>query len=112
MAPERTVNKATSATGTARQDHLLVEAVGDDLLILDRHAGRIHCLNATAGIVWRGLQRALSRNEIVETLTARYDVNVDRAQADTDTILTRFGQLGLVAYAEAADVSNEQVKAT
>jgi hypothetical protein len=52
----------------ARQDGLLTEAVGDELVVYDSRCHCGHCLNATAAVVWRACDGQTSIPEIAAAL--------------------------------------------
>jgi hypothetical protein len=57
----------------ARTDGLIVEEVGDEVLVYDSTAKRAHCLGATAARVWR----ACDGNANVEALSVALDLSTD-----------------------------------
>src|SRR5262245_58695088 len=54
----------------ARSDDLVVEEIGDELLIADRANNRAHSLNALAAKVWRACDGETTTDQLVETLDA------------------------------------------
>lgn len=55
---------------TARTDDLVVQEVGDELLIYDRSADVAHCLAKTAAVVWRGCRGGSTVGALAERVAA------------------------------------------
>ncbi|MGI9262862.1 MAG: PqqD family protein [Woeseiaceae bacterium] len=75
---------------------LLVEEIGDEVLVLDSKAGRIHQFNYTAGIVWTGLMKGESTDEITLALVERFDVPEARAAKDAEKMIQNLKILKLI----------------
>jgi len=75
---------------------LLVERIGDEVLVLNPGSGRIHQFNHTAGIVWRGITDGLTREMITRNIMTRYEVPEFRAAKDTDTMIEQLRILKLL----------------
>jgi hypothetical protein len=60
----------------ARRDGLLVENVGDELVIYDRERDRVHSLNTTAGLVWRNCDGERGITEIAALLAEQRGIAV------------------------------------
>ena len=80
----------------ARPDGLIVRASGDELLVLDTRADRIHQLNATASLIWSHLEAGSADAEIAESLAADFEISVEQARVDVAAALSRFRELGLL----------------
>lgn len=96
--PLQISNPTTPATSACWRlvDGLITEEIGDEVLVLDRTAGRIHQFNHTAAIVWRGLLRAQSADDIAEVIVERYDVPKFRAIKDVTRMIGQMQILKLV----------------
>jgi hypothetical protein len=79
----------------ARSD-LLVEVVDEDLLVLDRAAGKIHKLNSSASVVWRAIEKGSSTTSIAWELSEIYGIELDVATKDTQDILSKFASLSMI----------------
>ncbi len=77
-------------------DGLIVEQIGDEVLVLDKRRGRIHQFNHTAAIVWRGLIDGQTIDQIVLTIAECYDVPDFRARKDAVRMLEQLQILKLV----------------
>ncbi len=80
---------------TQRSD-LTVCTVDGEVVILDRAAGFVHQLNATASHIWRACDGAQSVDEIAERLTARFQSEPETVRQDVIRTLTDFERLGLL----------------
>jgi hypothetical protein len=70
-----------------KQDRIAWRQVGDDIVILDLRSSQYLSANASAGLLWRGLERGASRDELIAELTREYEVEPDTAAADVDEFL-------------------------
>jgi hypothetical protein len=66
--------KRTTLLPKARQDKLLVQAVGDELVVYDQERHHAHCLNPSAALVWRYCDGQTSIAEI--TMRLRDELNL------------------------------------
>ena len=80
----------------ARNDGVIVRESGDELLVLDTYADRIHQLNATARLIWAHLEAGSGDDEIAESIAAEFDISVERARADVASTLSRLRELELL----------------
>lgn len=77
-------------------DHVVsTDFEGGEGVLVDLDTRKYYRLNETAMLVWRGLERGRSFEEIVEELTGGYDVTPDRARASVEKILKNFRSLRL-----------------
>ena len=59
---------------------------------------KVISLNATAAYLWEQVQdRNFTAEDLVALLTARYDVDAQRARADVDKLLSAWKDAGLLA---------------
>src|SRR4051794_18492497 len=76
----------------ARIDELVVEEVGDELLIYDSAKKRAHCLSATAARVWRACDGQGSVEALSETLSlSAEDVSRTLDELEALELLERTG---------------------
>lgn len=54
------------------------------------------CLNPVGEVIFRGLQAAQTRDEILETILERYDVSREEALEDLDAFLRGLKEKGLL----------------
>ena len=63
--------------------------------------GKVISLNATAAYLWEQIQdKDFTPEELVDLLTARYDVDAQQARADVDKLLASWREAGLIAPEE------------
>ena len=75
--------------------HLAGEAV-----LLDVETKRYYRLNATAAHVWKGLERGMTRDALLEDLVASFEVDPPVAEAELDRLLAELSQRQLVRPAD------------
>jgi hypothetical protein len=82
----------------ARRHDLIVQAVDDEVMILDVAAGRVHQLNATASRIWNECEDAGSAEDLARRLVAGFDEVPEMTLVISDVVATlaEFEQLGLV----------------
>ena len=76
---------------------LVVEESDEELIVLDKDGKRVHQLNQTAALIWKGLTEGLGTDEIATSLTDAFDVQLENAISDVRTAITQFRELGLLA---------------
>jgi Coenzyme PQQ synthesis protein D (PqqD) len=84
----------------ARRKGLLVEKVGDEVLVYNLERHRAHCLNGTAARVWK----LCTGRFTMEQIASQFDIALDNAQRESvvrDTV-SQFQRLGLVEPDEGA----------
>lgn len=79
-----------------RQAPVTVQAIGDDLLLLNTNTHRIHQLNPTASFIWRCCDRPMSAEEIAKLMSGRFAVDEHKALQDVVETLERLRELSLV----------------
>lgn len=75
---------------------LVLRAVGDEILVLDRSGERIHQLNATASYVWDRCDGRTMVESVAQEFAMQYGIAVDRASSDIRAMLTQLRELGLL----------------
>jgi hypothetical protein len=81
-----------SVPGEVLAAHLQGEAV-----LLHMETKEYFRLNATAACVWKGLERGLDRQGLVDELCAGFEVDPDTAAEELDRLLGELRQRHLVA---------------
>ena len=78
-------------------DHIVsTDFEGGEGVLVDLNTKKYYQLNETAMLVWRGLEGGKSLDEIVDEMTAGYDVKPERARRSVEQILQNFRALKLV----------------
>jgi len=75
---------------------LEVRAVGDEVLVHQPAAKKIHVLNETAGEILRLCDGTRSRDEIVAIVSQSRSAEIDVVDGDVQRLLAQFQELGLV----------------
>jgi hypothetical protein len=84
-----------------RQDGLIWRKAGDDVIALDLTRSQYLATNATAAVVWESLAEGTSRDDLVNLLCTRFDVEPNVAAADADRLLGWLRSEGLLEEAHA-----------
>ncbi len=84
------------------KDGFVVEKVGGKYLAVavgksaDEFSALIR-MNSTGAFLWKQLSgEDLNRDELVGRMLAEYEVEAERAEADTDAFLTKLAEAGLL----------------
>ena len=56
-------------------------------VLVDLNSKRYYTLNETAMIIWRGLERKRTREEIIQDITQAYDVTPEHAAQSLDKLV-------------------------
>ena len=89
-----------------RRQDLVSRAVDDEILILDRVAGRVHWFNSTATYIWNACD-GVSASEIAIRMAEEFDVVAALLLNDVQVTLADFRRLGLVLDCGAATQPGE-----
>ncbi len=80
--------------GEARRDNMLVQAIGDELVVYDRTVHRAHRLNHTAACVWNHCDGKTSVATLAEQVAT--ECNVPSDEGLVWLALERLGKAGLL----------------
>ncbi len=80
-------------------DGVVARAVGDEMVLLDLRSGVYYSLNAVAAIVWHGIDRHASLEEIVAETVAEFEIDAATAREDVLSFLRGAVDAGLIAEA-------------
>lgn len=72
---------------------------GGEGILVDLNTKKYYQLNETAMVVWKGLEKGKSMNEIVADITAAYEVLPDKATLSVQRIVDNFQTYKLVGAA-------------
>ncbi len=75
---------------------VFTEFDGGEGVLVDLNTKRYYQLNETAALVWRALEQGKSTHEVVEELTAAYDVTREHAAESVERLLRSFQSNKLV----------------
>ena len=85
----------TSAQFQVPEDVLAAHLAGEAVL-LDVDTKQYYRLNATAAHVWKGLERGLGRDALLQDLLASFEVSPQTAEAELDRLLADLTRRKLV----------------
>ena len=88
-----------SVVATQRQ---LSTTLGEEVIILGLDDSMYYGLTGTGARIWELVQTARTIDDILTTITAEFDVDRQRAQADLDALLADLQLRGLVAITRSA----------
>src|SRR3954465_16044536 len=71
------MNSSRQMKPRARKDRLVVQELGDETLVYDLDRDRAHCLNQTAGFVWRRCDGRATARDIAQALGKSVDGQVE-----------------------------------
>ena len=74
-------------------------ALAGETVLVDARGRRVFVLNKVGGVVWAGVLRGASGDEIVADVVARFRVDTTRAAADVTEFLDRLEAAGLAVAA-------------
>ena len=66
-------------------------------VLVDLNTKKYYQLNETASLIWRGLEKRLSANEIAAEMAERYDVTLENATSGVEKIVRYLQDQGLVS---------------
>lgn len=89
-------NSSKTKAGVRPRKDLGIERVEDDFLILDKRNQKVHRLNATASIVWSGLQDGRGTDMILKEIIENFGVSPEVAEKDVAQLLDELSALNLV----------------
>jgi hypothetical protein len=93
-------NFSESAKITVSKDNVFCELEGE-AVILNLRDGVYYGLNPVGLRIWELIQSPKTLNEILETLTAEYEVERAVCQADVETLLKQLSGKGLIEISAA-----------
>jgi len=79
----------------AREEGLIVERLGDELLVYDEATHRSHCLNRAAALIWENCDGRSTVGEIARRVGDA--LNTEAAEAVVRLALEDFGRKGLLS---------------
>lgn len=90
----------------ALRAHMLIEDADDGIILIDSHNGTMWSSNQTARALLTRLQKDASSAELVEALTAAFEVPIMVAWRDVERFLESLSTMGLLdVVAEERTVS-------
>lgn len=80
-------------------DEVLTAHLEGEAVLLHMDTKNYFRLNATAALLWKGLERGLEREQLLDGLLAEFEVDRPTAAAELDRLLGELAARGLVVAA-------------
>jgi hypothetical protein len=77
-------------------DEVLTAHLEGEAVLLHMDTKNYFRLNATAALLWKGLERGLEREQLIDDLLAEFEVDRPTAAAELDRLLGELAARGLV----------------
>jgi hypothetical protein len=75
---------------------LAIEEADGELIVLDKPAGKVHQLNASASFICYCLNEGLSMEQIFDEVSRTFKIELGAAKSDVDTAVAQLIGLGLI----------------
>lgn len=82
-----------------QRENLTVQAVDDEILILDLESSQIHQLNSSASFIWGLCDGEVSLDRLAEIYSEHYEVEPDTARTDVKHVTAQLCEMGLLKAA-------------
>jgi len=79
-----------------RPDRIEWRQIDEELVALDAATSEYLAINRTGTALWPGLVEGATREQLVERLTASFDVTTEQAAHDVDEFVGKLAQQGLL----------------
>ena len=76
---------------------ICTEFDGGEGILVDLNTRKYYQLNATALLVWKGLEKGLGIDDIVAQVIGEYEVEPEHARSSVENLITRLGSYKLVS---------------
>ncbi len=86
----------TNAIPKPEEHVVFTEFDGGEGVLVDLNTKRYYQLNETAMLIWRCLEKGLSRAQIIEEMTRAYEVTPEHAATSLERVLQNFQTQKLV----------------
>jgi hypothetical protein len=77
-------------------DEVLTAHLEGEAVLLHMDTKNYFRLNATAALLWKGMERGLERGQLLDSLLAEFEVDRPTAAAELDRLLGELAERGLV----------------
>jgi len=82
-----------------QRENLTVQAVDEEILILDLESNQIHQLNASASFIWWMCDGDLAIDQLTAMYAEHFEIEADTAQADVKLVTEQLYEMGLLKAA-------------
>ena len=83
-----------------RSPDVLCDPSGDRVMLMRLDTGAFYTMNGSAGRIWDLLENPMRASEIVQAMSAAFDVEPARCDADVRAMLRQMREEGLVHLAD------------
>lgn len=87
-SPRKENRLSTTATPRPHDHVVYTEFDGREAVLVDLNTKRYYTLNETAMLIWRGLERGQTKDEIANEICELYDVGAEHAAMSIDRLVT------------------------
>jgi hypothetical protein len=82
-------------------DNVVIQAVGDEMVLLDAGTGAHYGLDAVGAGIFNAVTATESVPAACDVLLARYDAEPERLRADVDALVEKLTGLGLLEWRDS-----------
>lgn len=82
-----------------QRERLTVQAVDEEILILDLESNQIHQLNPSASFIWGLCDGDVSIDQLAEIYAEHFEVEPETARADVKQVTNQLCEMGLLKAA-------------
>jgi hypothetical protein len=79
-----------------KQDAVEWRDTGDEIVALDVGTATYLSVNPSGAVLWEAVTAGATREQLVERLVERFDIDREHAGADVDAFLVELGERGLL----------------
>ncbi len=79
-----------------KSPELIEQVIDGETVVLDKVAGLIHQLNATASTIWTACDGKATVDNIAEQIARQYGIDIELARADVETTFQQLVEQKLV----------------
>ncbi|MGC2856654.1 PqqD family peptide modification chaperone [Novispirillum sp. DQ9] len=79
-----------------RAEGVLSAEIFEETVLMSEANGRYYCLTETSQEIWKQLDRPLATNELLQTMSEKYEVPTSAIEADVVAFLEHFKEKGLI----------------
>jgi hypothetical protein len=91
---------------------IAAEVVDGEALVIDLTTGVYYSMDKVAGVIWALIEQRYSLGEIIEIVSARYNIPAEQAQADVAQMVSTLLQEELIMPADGDRLPGEALPAT
>jgi hypothetical protein len=94
---EETLRQITKLNGwQVSTPQIVSETIDDEVIAVDLQAGVYHSITGAGAVIWEGLLREQPGEQILTLLLTHYDVSLDTAEQELNTLIGRLAEFNLI----------------